>query len=93
MKAACCCKSRPSDSRRAWNRAAAPASGLLCGAFWLLCPKCPACVAGYAALLGGLSLSLPVAGMLLTGLRASLIVATIAIAGFIVWRWMRSLVR
>ncbi|QDT54244.1 hypothetical protein Pan44_22720 [Caulifigura coniformis] len=93
MKAACCCNSGTPEGRRARSRAAAPVSGLVCGAFWLLCPKCPACVAAYAALVGGITLSLPVAAMVLSGLRVSLITATLMIAAVFAWRCMRSLVR
>jgi hypothetical protein len=72
---------------------AGPAGGLMCGVLWLLCPKCPACVAGYLALFGGVTLSLPAMAWALSGLRGALMAALAVGVGILVWRLGRSLVR
>ncbi len=88
-----CCQRAPAGSNADRPRrvvTAAPVGGLACGAMWLLCPKCPACVAGYLALLGGVTFSIPAAATLLSGLRGALVAAVAVGAAILVWRAWRS---
>ena len=91
-----CCRSVKSvenEGRPVRLLTAAPAGGLACGVLWLLCPKCPACVAGYLAIAGGISISIPTLGYVLSGLRGAWLAAIGVGAGVLAWRLVRSFVR
>jgi len=91
----CCCSDRQAASPGPPSRlmAAGPSGGLVCGILWLLCPKCPACVASYLALFGGVSLSIPATAWALAGIRSSLVAALAVGVGLLAWRFGRSLAR
>jgi hypothetical protein len=91
-----CCRSNGAAAtagRPSRLMTAGPAGGLMCGVLWLLCPKCPACVAGYLALFGGITLSIPAIGLLLSGVRGALIAALAVGVVILAWRLRRFLVR
>jgi hypothetical protein len=69
------------------RRAAALASWAFPGTVLALLPKCPACLAAYAALWTGIGLSMPEA----SGLRLFLMVACTASLAFLAYRQLRRL--
>jgi len=69
------------------RRAAALASWALPGTVLALLPKCPACLAAYAALWTGIGLSMSVA----SGLRLFLMIACTVSLAFLAYRQMRRL--
>jgi len=91
----CCCSNGAAASagRPARVMTAGPAGGLVCGLLWLLCPKCPACVAGYLAIFGGVTLSVPAMALVLSGVRGALIAAVAIGVGILAWRVGRTFVR
>jgi hypothetical protein len=50
-------------------------------------------VAGYLAIAGGISISIPTLGYVLSGLRGALLAAIGVGAGVLAWRLVRSFVR
>ena len=89
-----CCHSDRTPARAATRvMTAGPAGGLMCGVLWLVCPKCPACVAGYLAVFGGMTLSVPAMAWALSGLRGALIAALAVGVGVLVWRLGRAIIR
>jgi membrane protein implicated in regulation of membrane protease activity len=67
------------------HRAATLASWALPGTVLALLPKCPACLAAYAALWTGIGLSIPVA----SGLRWALMLACVASLSVLAFRLVR----
>lgn len=63
-------------------RAAGFAGWIVPGMMLILMPKCPACLAGYVALVSGIGMSLPVA----TAVRTGLIAVCAAALAFLVIR-------
>jgi len=70
------------------RRMATLASWTFPGAVLTLLPKCPACIAAYAALWTGIGLSMPVAA----GLRLALMLMCIVSLVFLAYRQLRRLV-
>ncbi|HVJ69813.1 MAG TPA: hypothetical protein VM510_17680 [Caulifigura sp.] len=85
-----CCRNTPVNANPPGRViTAGPVSGLACGVLWILCPKCPACLAGYAAVFGGLSVSIPTAAALLAGVKGFCIASLAVGSGLLVWRGWR----
>jgi hypothetical protein len=90
----CCCSNGVATSGPAPRLlTAGPAGGLMCGVLWILCPKCPMCLAGYLAVFGGVTLSIPAMAWILSGVRGALIAALAVGVLVVLWRLGRSLVR
>lgn len=73
---------KPSRLRRLSSRLRRGFAWLLPALGLVLIPKCPACLAGYIAVVSGASLSLPLAERL----RVSLVLICVAAFVFLAWR-------
>lgn len=82
----CCATHAPDPQSHAFRRAFAFLEWALPVTTLVLIPKCPACVAAYALLFTGLSLSLPAAG----AIRWTLITLSILALVYLVVRAARS---
>lgn len=87
MSPSCCTPRRPGRQPGAWHLVARTLAALFSGTALAFLPKCPACLAAYAALWTGFSISTAFAGYL----RQGLVVLCAGLLVQCVWKAFRSL--